>query len=73
MSLISELSVSKANFEGLEVNKRKMRHGFSQKDGKLKKKIPDFTQLSPLEICKRNIVVTVSIFSVQLGFEFKVR
>ena len=48
-------------------------HGFCLEHGQLQKPLPYFTDISPLDICRRNFVVTVSIFRVQLGFEFKVR
>ena len=59
--------------EEIEMILEKRRHGFCQVHVQLQKHFPYFTQLSPLEICRRNVVVTVFIFKVQLGFEFKVR
>ena len=72
-SLLSKSSVSEEDSKDMEVNLEKRRHGFWQEHVQLEKNLLDFTQLSPLEICRRDFVVTVSIFRVQLGFEFKVR
>ena len=62
--LLSESLVSKAYYEEFEMVLEKIRHGFCQENGQLQKPLPYFTQLSPLEICMRNVVVIVSIFIV---------
>ena len=51
--LLSESSVSKSNPEELELNQRKIRHGFCWEHVRVQKTLSFFSQLSPSGICRR--------------------
>ena len=65
--LLSESSVSKSDPKELELNQRKIRHGFCWEHGQLQKLISFFAHLSPYRICRRGfkpmfLVVRIFIF-----------
>ena len=59
-SLLSKSSVSKSNPEELELNQRKILHGFCWEHGQLQKNISCFSQVSPYEICGRGFYTCFS-------------
>ena len=54
IGLLSQSSISKSDIEALELNQRKIRHGFWQEMVQLQKHISFFAQLSPARICRRD-------------------
>ena len=63
-SLLSESSVSEEDSKELEVNLEKRRHGFCRANGKLQKPLPYVTQISPLEIYRRNFETYCSVVRI---------
>ena len=50
--LLSESSVSKSDPEELEMNPRKIRHGFCWEHGQIQKPLSVFAHISPYGICR---------------------